>query len=115
MRIRNVDALVVAHHAAVEHTADDVRPIDAFHLHPNQTVVNQNAAADGNVLRQFLVGDGHALFVALHLVSREGEQLAVLQRDTPILNERTRISGPLVSSIVATGSPSSLRMRQTSS
>lgn len=88
MRIRNVDALVVAHHAAVEHAADDVRPINAFHLHPNQTVVNQNAAADGNVLRQFLVGDGHALFVALHLVSREGEQLAVLQRDTPIF-ERT--------------------------
>lgn len=55
--------------------------------HPNQTVVNQNAAADGNVLRQFLVGDGHA-FVALHLVSREGEQLAILQRDTPIF-ERT--------------------------
>ena len=88
VRIRNVDALVVAHHAAVEHAADDIRPINAFHLHPNQTVVNQDAAADGNVLRQFLVGDGHALFVALHLVSREGEQLAVLQRDTPIF-ERT--------------------------
>ena len=75
----DVDALVVRDLAAVAHGADDVRIRDLIDAHADETVIDEDGAADRHILRKALVGDGAAGLIAQDLLGGQGELLTGLE------------------------------------
>ena len=83
---RNIDGLAVGERAAVERLADDVGAVDDLeHLERDQTVVDEDAGARLNVVRQTFVGDGDDSVVALDVAGGQGELLALDDLDLAVL------------------------------
>ena len=83
---RNIDGLAVGERAAVERLADDVGAVnDLQYLESNETVVDQDAGARLNVVRQAFVGDGNDGVVALDVAGGQGELLALDDLDLAVL------------------------------
>ena len=83
---RNIDGLAVGERAAVERLADDVGAVDDLeHLERDQTVVDEDAGARLNVVRQTFVGDGDDSVVALDVAGGQGELLAIDDLDLAVL------------------------------
>ena len=74
-------ALAVAQLAARHHPAPDFRPFDFHHVHGDQAVIDQYPVARVQILVQVGIGDGHLVFVALHVVHMQGEQVALVQEN----------------------------------
>ncbi len=78
---RQVNALVLAEIAVVQHLTNDFVLGHVGDFHADQTVVNQHGVADLQVGGEAGVGDRHAIAVTDHaLVGGEGEGLAGDQR-----------------------------------
>ena len=81
----DVDRLAVGQRAAVERLADDIGAVlDLEHLKRDQAVVDQDAGADRNVVRQALIGDGDDALIALDVAGGQGEELTVLNLDLTV-------------------------------
>ena len=67
---------------------DNFRIVDGLHLHADQTVINQNAAADRDILGQILIGDRNTSFVTLNFIRRQRKYLPSFERHMTVF-ERT--------------------------
>ena len=76
---RQVDALVLAQHAAVDDLAHDVLVVHFVHTQFNQTVGEQNARALLHILRQRLESGSHQLCRSRHVARCNGQLGAGLQ------------------------------------
>ena len=73
---RHVDRLAVGKGTAVERLADNIRALDRSYLECNQTVVDEDAGADLNIVRQAVIGDRNDGVVALNVAGGQGELLS---------------------------------------
>ena len=83
---RNIDGLAVGERAAVERLADDVGAVnDLQYLESNETVVDQDAGARLNVVRQAFVGDGNDGVVTLDIAGGQRKLLTLNNLDLAVL------------------------------
>ena len=67
--------------AAVLHHAVDLAAVDLLHPHGHQAVVDQDHLVRPDLLVQILIGDGHLMLVAGHVLRGEDEAVAGVQGD----------------------------------
>ena len=76
---------MVGDRSTVNHTADDVGTVHLFHLHLDQTIVDQHAHTDFQIFVESVVGHADFIFGAFNFVCGQGEKLTVFQSHTSVL------------------------------
>ena len=81
-----VDGLAVGQRAAVERLAHNVGAVfDLHHVERHQAVVDQDAGAGLDVVRQAVIGDGNDRIVAFDIAGGQGEFLPLHDFDFAVL------------------------------
>ncbi len=118
--VGHVDALALADQAVVLDDAGHVLAVDGLDLEGNQAVIDQDEGALLDLGGQGQVVEGDVLSGAVEILGRglSGDDDLVAGLDGNLLARRPEgraASGPLVSSRMPTGIPSSLEIRRTRS
>lgn len=93
--VRKRHALAVRKLAARHDAAVNFCPLDVLYLKNDQSVVDQHRIAHGKIVCQSCIADGNDRLVAVDLTRREGERIAVLQRDLLIFERADAVFRPL--------------------
>ena len=81
----HVDPLVVGDKTAIHHMADNLLPLNLFHRHLNQPVINENRSPHFDVILQVLIGNGRFLGCPQDFLCRQHKALPADQfRPSPL-------------------------------